>query len=333
MFIIDSSTLNGEFHKSSWAHDFDRFETLCNSGVGIDKDGNERPATKDDLIFAEEFTERMEDALNFAKKHMDCINAYIAVKQMLTSNAVSPSDFEYGIFGNIIAGSICPFEDGHPVPLTGSHIDNIECMASIGYIPAIRKIVSNEPFTVVYFADDSKVTVRCDGNDKFDAKTGVYLALLKKAIGGKNLRHLFKLLSNVIVPAETLKGYNVPDDMELVNIDDWNKTIETSDTNGEVNPEIMKFVDMCFDPKSPIYGRLKQTLAKMLEKNENMRTALCAGCSGDIVSADSPADENAVPDDMESVSVDSWDEKAEISDTDSPACQNDGSGVNPCASR
>lgn len=30
------------------------------------------------------------------------------------------------------------------------------------------------------------------------------------------------------------------------------------------NPEMQKFVEMCFDPKSPIHDQLKQTLLKML---------------------------------------------------------------------
>ena len=32
----------------------------------------------------------------------------------------------------------------------------------------------------------------------------------------------------------------------------------------ENNPEMKKFVEMCFDPKSPMYDRLKQTLMDML---------------------------------------------------------------------
>ena len=32
----------------------------------------------------------------------------------------------------------------------------------------------------------------------------------------------------------------------------------------ENNPEMRKFVEMCFDPKSPMHNRLKQTLLNML---------------------------------------------------------------------
>lgn len=34
-----------------------------------------------------------------------------------------------------------------------------------------------------------------------------------------------------------------------------------------VNSEMKEFVDMCFDPKSPMYSQLKQTILKMLEED------------------------------------------------------------------
>lgn len=34
------------------------------------------------------------------------------------------------------------------------------------------------------------------------------------------------------------------------------------------DPEMKKFVDMCFDPKSPLQERLKQTLLQMLEETK-----------------------------------------------------------------
>ena len=35
----------------------------------------------------------------------------------------------------------------------------------------------------------------------------------------------------------------------------------------ETDPEIEKFVEMCFDPKSPMSERLKETLIRMLREN------------------------------------------------------------------
>ena len=36
---------------------------------------------------------------------------------------------------------------------------------------------------------------------------------------------------------------------------------------GRGNPDMQKFVEMCFDPSSPMNARLKETLFKMLEEN------------------------------------------------------------------
>jgi len=37
---------------------------------------------------------------------------------------------------------------------------------------------------------------------------------------------------------------------------------------GRGNPDMQKFVEMCFDPTSPMNARLKDILLKMLEENE-----------------------------------------------------------------
>lgn len=34
------------------------------------------------------------------------------------------------------------------------------------------------------------------------------------------------------------------------------------------NPEMRQFIEMCFDPKSPMNGRLKETLMQMLEEGK-----------------------------------------------------------------
>lgn len=233
MFIINADTIREELHKTSWAHDFDRFETLCRTGVAISEISKERPMTKQDMQFIHEFAEKMSNAADFIENNIEAANAYIALKRMFTAYAVSPADFEYGLFGNIIADAL-PSLKKSP---TCEDIEEIERIASVGYIPVIEKIVSKEPYSIVYFADGSKTKVKCDGNDKFDPRTGVYLALLKKAIGSKNLRHLFNLLSDAI-PADTdsetsdtevnseIKENSpsdeneMPDGMESVNIDD-----------------------------------------------------------------------------------------------------------------
>ena len=78
---------------------------------------------------------------------------------------------------------------------------DIDTIREFGYLPAITKIVSNDPVTIIWFADGSEVRVTNTSGKAFDARQGVYLALLKKALGGKHIQHLFKLLDEVIEPA------------------------------------------------------------------------------------------------------------------------------------
>lgn len=295
MFIINKNTIRSEFHKSSWAHDFDRYETLCRTGIAIDKDGKEHPMTAQDVQFVHEFTEEMDSMLNFILENTDLVNAYLAFKRMFTAHAMSPADFEYGFFGNIVAGCL-PVEYESPTDDTNM-IDDIERMASTGYIPNIEKIVSNEPFTIVQFADGDTVKVKCDCNDKFNAKTGVYLALLKKAIGSKNLHHLFKLLSNAM---ETESAPDIPqtpaaDDSVFADADEI-KTLKhailkhaNADSSCNENKITKEFVDMCFDPKYPMCNQLKQSLLTQL-------------------GVTSSTDETEMPEDMETVNIDGWDD-------------------------
>ena len=44
------------------------------------------------------------------------------------------------------------------------------------------------------------------------------------------------------------------------------KLYECKPKDEEIDPEMAKFVEMCFDPSSPINGRLKKTLINMLRE-------------------------------------------------------------------
>ncbi len=173
MFIINNNEIDKEFSKTSWEHDYCHFmETSHN-----------RDAAKYDTDIAETFAQTMKSALHYAAKNEASISGYLTVREHMLAAHMSPADFEYGIFGNIAAGAV------------DSDVD-INKLASIGYIPTIIKIVSNEPDTVVYFNDDTKVVVHCSDKDTFDAEKGIYLAILKKALGSPNLQHLFTLIAD-----------------------------------------------------------------------------------------------------------------------------------------
>ena len=79
--------------------------------------------------------------------------------------------------------------------------------------------------------------------------------------------------AKVTPPAETLLWYADRFDVSLDYI--FGRTENPQGTMykyepkpPELNSEMKEFVEMCFDPKSPMYNRLKQTLLKMLEEDK-----------------------------------------------------------------
>lgn len=46
-----------------------------------------------------------------------------------------------------------------------------------------KKIIFNNPVTVIYWTDGSKTTVKCHDEDKFDPEKGLCMALLKRLSG------------------------------------------------------------------------------------------------------------------------------------------------------
>lgn len=60
------------------------------------------------------------------------------------------------------------------------------------YIPSIKKVIFNDPATIILWADGSKTVVKCDGED-YDPEKGMAMAIAKKALGNKgNYYNTFK---------------------------------------------------------------------------------------------------------------------------------------------
>jgi len=58
---------------------------------------------------------------------------------------------------------------------------------------AIRKVIFNDPATIVFWADGDKTVVKCGENDIFDPEKGLALAISKKFLGNKgNYYDIFK---------------------------------------------------------------------------------------------------------------------------------------------
>ena len=217
MFIIDNETIHEEFDKSSWNHDFDKYCEIIHPA--------HNKVTASEKMFAKEFSDKMMAAYALCRDFPDDISGYFVIRDMLVENNLTPEDIEYGVFGNICAGVV---NVGDADETKDIFYEKMELMTSFGYIPAIDKIISNEPYPVIEFADGTKTTVKVDKKDTFDAKTGIFIALLKKAMGSRNLQRIFRLISNTMDSVSAVNdAANEPEfegddgSMEYANIDDW----------------------------------------------------------------------------------------------------------------
>lgn len=51
--------------------------------------------------------------------------------------------------------------------------------------PAIKKVIFNDPATIVFWSDGSKTVVKCQDGDIYDPEKGLAMAISKKALGNK----------------------------------------------------------------------------------------------------------------------------------------------------
>lgn len=56
---------------------------------------------------------------------------------------------------------------------------------NINNIPEVKKVIFNDPATIVYWKDGTKTVVKCQDGDDFDLEKGFAMAFLKKCWGNK----------------------------------------------------------------------------------------------------------------------------------------------------
>ena len=56
---------------------------------------------------------------------------------------------------------------------------------SFSHIPEIKKVIFNDPATIVFWEDGTKTVVKCQDGDEFDPEKGLAMAIVKKAYGNK----------------------------------------------------------------------------------------------------------------------------------------------------
>ena len=68
----------------------------------------------------------------------------------------------------------------------------------------IKKVIFNDPATIVIWSDNSKTVVKCQEGDTYDAEKGLALCIAKKYLGNKgNFNEVFKKW----IPEETDNSY------------------------------------------------------------------------------------------------------------------------------
>lgn len=53
------------------------------------------------------------------------------------------------------------------------------------HYPPVKKVIFNDPATIVFWRDGTKTVVKCQKDDKYDKMTGLAMAISKKALGNK----------------------------------------------------------------------------------------------------------------------------------------------------
>lgn len=53
------------------------------------------------------------------------------------------------------------------------------------YIPDIKKVIFNDPATIVIWADGEKTVVKCQNGEPYDPEKGIAMAITKRALGNK----------------------------------------------------------------------------------------------------------------------------------------------------
>lgn len=60
-------------------------------------------------------------------------------------------------------------------------------------LPSIKKVIFNNPATIIIWEDSTKTIVKCGPNDIYDPEKGMAMAIAKKALGNKgNFNEVFK---------------------------------------------------------------------------------------------------------------------------------------------
>ena len=63
---------------------------------------------------------------------------------------------------------------------------------AIPELPEIDKVIFHDPATIIIFKDKTKSVVICSEHDEYDQEKGFAMALLKRVLGKKKYKKMFK---------------------------------------------------------------------------------------------------------------------------------------------
>ena len=77
------------------------------------------------------------------------------------------------------------------------------CIGSLGNRMDIKKVIFNEPATIVFWGDGSKTVVKAQNGEQFDPEKGIAMAFMKKYYGnkGKYFNRVKKWTKEYVEPA------------------------------------------------------------------------------------------------------------------------------------
>lgn len=213
MFIIPFDAIKKEMTKDDADRDLIRYRNICL------KSAHDESVSKSEYDFVERFTDDVLTSYVMIHKNPKLAD-YYNIRMRASKHGVTPEDLDYSVMSNLFT---------HGLPISYKDID-FDAIKSFGYIPAITKIISNNPDTVVFFNDGTKEIVTCETDEEFDAKLGVLYAILKKAVGNRHFQQLFKLINNAIKTAKPDK-VRVEKDIHIDDQNDTNKNVSINDSN------------------------------------------------------------------------------------------------------
>ena len=113
----------------------------------------------------------------------------ITISGEIAANKASIKDLaQSGIIKDLVRRNEMPFGEQYYFDYS-----SIIFKESNRVIPSIKKVIFNDPATIVFWEDGSKTVVKCQDGDIYDPEKGLAMAISKKALGNQgNYCEVFK---------------------------------------------------------------------------------------------------------------------------------------------